>query len=128
MTTAIAAFEVKDYAATAAFLAIFTGGAVVLGIFGGRGGYYARRSHEDVKLLTRQMRELQRKVEALLKHQGIELPPPPAGGMSPEVEQLAKDPRTKIAAIRLYREENPGIGLREAKELIEAIYESKKAR
>jgi hypothetical protein len=126
MTTVIAALEFKDFAATAAFLAIFTVGAVIVGIFGGGGGYYARRSNENVRLLARQMRELQRKLDALLKHQGIEMPPPSAAGMSPEVEQLARDPKTKIAAIKLYREENPGIGLREAKERVEAIYGGKK--
>ena len=36
---------------------------------------------------------------------------------------MARDPSQKIAAIRLYREENPGVGLREAKEKIEAFYE-----
>jgi UDP:flavonoid glycosyltransferase YjiC (YdhE family) len=72
------------------------------------------------------MRELQRKLDALLKHQGIEIPPPPASVLSPEVERLANDPKTKIAAIKLYRQENPGTGLREAKELIEAFHESRK--
>jgi hypothetical protein len=123
MTTVIAALEFKDYAAFAAFVVIVAGGDAIVRIFAGMG--HAKRSDENVKLLARQMRELQRKLDALLKHQGIEMPPPPASFMSPEVEQLAKDPKTKIAAIKLYREENPGTGLRETKELIEAIYKSK---
>jgi len=32
---------------------------------------------------------------------------------------MAGDPSQKIAAIKLFREENPGTGLREAKEAIE---------
>jgi hypothetical protein len=124
MTTAIAALDFKDYAVLAAIVVIFAGVSTIVKIFAGRG--YVKRSDENVKRLAREMRELQRKLDALLKHQGIEMPPPPASFMSPEVEQLARDPKTKIAAIALYREENPGAGLREAAELIEAFYQSKK--
>jgi len=46
----------------------------------------------------------------------VELPPPPASGFSPELEWLASLPDTKIAAIQLYRQENPRASLREAKE------------
>jgi ribosomal protein L7/L12 len=53
------------------------------------------------------------------------MPPPPASGLSPELERLASLPDTKIAAIKLYRQENPGVGLREAKENIEAFYKSR---
>jgi hypothetical protein len=125
MTTAIAALDFKDNATTIAALVVIFAGFAIVRIFAGR-GYYAKRSDENVKRLARQMREVQRKQDALLKHQGIEMPPPPASFMSPEVEQLARDPKTKIAAIALYREENPGAGLREAAEQIEAFYRSNK--
>jgi ribosomal protein L7/L12 len=52
------------------------------------------------------------------------MPAPPPSGLSPEVELLAQDPSQKIAAIRLYREENPGVGLAEAKTKIEEFYKS----
>lgn len=41
---------------------------------------------------------------------------------STDFEMLARDPSQKIAAIRLYREMNPGIGLAQAKAKVEEIY------
>jgi hypothetical protein len=61
------------------------------------------------------LRRLEDKLDALLKHHGIELP----SRLSPEVQRLAKDPSQKIAAIKLHREQNPGLGLAEAKKEIE---------
>ncbi len=95
-------------------MAIFAGGAA-----------YTTRPDINLLRLERQVRELQQKLDALLKHEGIELPPPPASGLSPEVELLASDPGGKIAAIKLYREQNPGTGLREAKLKIEEFYQSR---
>jgi hypothetical protein len=89
------------------------------------GAAYAKGPDVSVQLLALQMRDLQKKLDALLKHQGIEMPTPPPSGLSPEVELLASVPDTKIAAIKLYRKENRGVGLREAKEKIEAFYKSK---
>jgi hypothetical protein len=124
MTTIIAALEFKDYAVLTAILVIFAAVTTFVRIFfAGRAGN-AKRSYEDAKLMG-QMHEIQRKQDALLKQQGIEMPPP-ASGLSPGVEQLAKDPKTKLAAIKLYLEENPGTSLREANERIVAFYESKK--
>lgn len=123
MTTVIATLEFKDFAAAITGLVLISVGAIFAGVLSATRD---KRSYEKLKLLARQMHEIQRKVDALLKHEGIKMPPPPASLMSPEVEQLAKDPKTKIAAIALYREENPGMDLREAKELIEAIYKNKK--
>lgn len=60
-------------------------------------------------------RRLEHKLDALLKHHGIEFP----SGLSPEVQQLARDPEKKIAAIKLHREDHPGLGLAEAKAAIE---------
>jgi hypothetical protein len=89
------------------------------------GAACAKGPDVSVQLLALQVRELQKKLDALLKHQGIEMPTPPPSGLSPEVELLAGDPDTKIAAIKLYRKENRGAGLREAKEKIEAFYKSR---
>jgi len=111
MTTLLATLEFTDYAIIAFIVVVFAGGAA-----------YAKGPDVKVQLLALQMRELNKKLDALLKHQGIEMPPPPKSGLSPEVELLAGDPQTKIAAIKRYREENPGTGLREAKEKIEAFY------
>ncbi len=59
---------------------------------------------------------LEKKVDTLLKAQGLEWPT-----LSPEVRRLANDPSMKIAAIKRLREENPGLGLAEAKDEVEAI-------
>jgi ribosomal protein L7/L12 len=75
--------------------------------------------------LAAQVAELQTKLDALLKHHGIEPPPPRPSGLSLEVERLASDPRQKIAAIKLYRDQNPGVGLVEAKGKIEAFCEGR---
>jgi ribosomal protein L7/L12 len=115
MTPLLATLEFTDYAIIAFIVLVFAGGAA-----------YAKGPDVNAQLLALQMRELQRKLDALLKHQGIELPSPPASGLSPEVELLASAPQTKIAAIKRYREENPGTGLREAKEKIEAFYNSRR--
>ena len=57
---------------------------------------------------------VERKVDALLKHQGVELP----SKLSTEVQRLAVDPRQKIAAIKLHREQT-GLSLAEAKAEVE---------
>src|SRR5436190_7516962 len=89
------------------------------------GASYVKGPDVNLQLLALQVRELQKKLDALLKHQGIEMPAPPPSGLSPEVELAASDPDTKIAAIKLYRKQNRGAGLREAKEKIEAFYKSR---
>lgn len=48
------------------------------------------------------------------------IPSPPLG-LSPEVERLASTPNGKIEAIKLYREQNAGVSLAEAKAKIEAF-------
>ena len=60
---------------------------------------------------------LERKLDALLQHEGIAMP----SRLSPEVQRLAADPRTKIAAIKLHREENPELSLAQAKAEIESF-------
>jgi hypothetical protein len=66
------------------------------------------------------LRRVERKLDALLKHHGIELP----SGISPDVQQLARDPSHKIEAIKLHREDHPGLGLAEAKAQIEEFIRS----
>jgi ribosomal protein L7/L12 len=58
---------------------------------------------------------LDRKLDLLLKHLGIECPSP----FSDRVRQLAADPSKKISAIKALREET-GMGLKEAKDAIES--------
>lgn len=89
-------------------MAVFAGGAA-----------RTKRQGFDLGRLERRLKSVDQKLDAQLKHEGIEPPPPPPSGLSPEVERLARDPRTKIAAIKLYRQENPGVGLAEAKAKIE---------
>ena len=108
MTALLAVLDFKDYAIIAGIVVVFAGGAA-----------YTARPEINLLRLERQMRELQQKLDALLKHQGIEMPTPPASDLSPEVQMMAKDPYQKIAAINLYRQEHPGVGLAEAKERIE---------
>ena len=99
-------------------------GLIVLCIAGAE---YFKGPDTRLQLLALQVRELQKKLDALLKHQGIELPAPPPSGLSQEVELLASVADTKIAAIKLYRQENRGASLREAKEKIEAFYRSRQS-
>ena len=65
------------------------------------------------------LRRIERKLDALLKHQGV----PTLPKMSEAVKLLAADPTKKIAAIKLYREES-GLGLAEAKSDIEEYLKS----
>jgi ribosomal protein L7/L12 len=41
--------------------------------------------------------------------------------LSPEVQRLARDPARRIAAIKLHREQTPGLGLAEAKAEVEDL-------
>jgi hypothetical protein len=62
---------------------------------------------------------LERKLDLILKHLGIEYAEPAApGGLSEEVRRLAHS-ATKIRAIKLHREQT-GLGLKEAKDAVEA--------
>ena len=117
MTTLLALLEPIDFVFIAGIVAVLAGG-----------GAYASRQKIDLQRLERQLGTLEVKLDALLKHQGVELPSPPPlppSGLSPEVERMALDPAMKIAAIKLYREQNPGSGLAEAKDKVEAFYKSR---
>jgi hypothetical protein len=100
-----ARLEINDFLEIAGIVLLITSAG---SLFGSR-----RRENS-----TRQ----ERKLDALLKHHGIGLP----SGLSPEVQQLARDPARKIAAIKLHRENHPGLGLAEAKAEIEDFIESAK--
>lgn len=67
------------------------------------------------------LNRLEKKVDLILKHLGLEYvetePPCP---LSPAVQDLALDPRRKIEAIKLHREQT-GLGLKEAKDDVEAF-------
>ena len=73
---------------------------------------------------------LERKLDALLKHHEIETPPGIAISsgrtISIDAQLLARNPEQKIAAIKLHREDNPGLGLAEAKTDIEEFIRSGK--
>ena len=113
MTPFLAVLEFGDYAIIAFIVVVFAGGAA-----------YTARPDLNLTRLQRQMNELQQKLDALLKHHGIEMPAPPPSDLSPELQMMARDPSQKIAAIKRYREDHPGIGLREAKERIEEFYKA----
>jgi ribosomal protein L7/L12 len=113
MMPILAVLEFGDFAIIAFIVLLFTGGAV-----------YSSRKDMSLIRLQRQLGELQQKLDALLKYHGIEMPTPPQSDMSPELQLMAKDPHLKIAAIKRYREENPGVGLAEAKHRIEEFYQT----
>ena len=90
--------DFSDFAIIAWLVIVFAGGAA-----------YTLRKPID-------LRRIERKLDALLKHQGISLPL--EAKMSEEVQQMARDPARKIEAIKLHREQT-GLGLAEAKADIE---------
>jgi ribosomal protein L7/L12 len=93
----------------------FTDFAIIAGliiVFAGAAAYRTRKSADS--------RRIERKLDALLKHQGISAP---QAGLSEEVQRLARDPAQKIAALKLHREQT-GLGLAEAKEDIEDFIKS----
>lgn len=88
----------SDFAIIAWLIIVFTGAAA----------YATRKSAETQRI--------ERKLDALLKHQGIALPP--HAKLSKEVQRLARDPAQKSNAVMLHRTENE-LGLAEAKADIE---------
>ena len=78
----------------------------------------------SVYLFTRLQARLQRtesKLDALLKH--FELVPENYLTPSEQVIALAKNPATRIQAIKAYRQQT-GLGLKEAKEVIDNLISS----
>ena len=81
----------------------------------GSGAYSLSRPADAGRL-----RRIEAKLNLILKHLGLEYNDPAMpGGLSDEVKALADDPTRKIAAIKLLREQT-GLGLREAKDVVEA--------
>lgn len=78
----------------------------------------------DLQRLERRVSVLKQQLDHLVAHAGIPLPPAPSSGFPPEVERLAREPYGKIAAIKRLREQNPGIGLAEAKARIDEFLEN----
>jgi hypothetical protein len=58
------------------------------------------------------------KLNALLRHHGVDHLP-----LSDRVKEVAADPKRKIEAIKIYREDT-GASLLEAKEAVESFFES----
>ena len=98
---------------------MFAGIGAVVGYLSGSAG--SGKLEAKVNRLALQVSDLQNKLDALLKHQGIVMPAS-TSDLSPQLQLMAKDPHQKIAAIKLYRDERPGTGLAEAKERIERFY------
>jgi hypothetical protein len=97
---------------------------IVTGVFsllaGGQAAY-ARFKPSDAARLRR----LEAKLDLILRHLGIEYKDPAtASGLSEEVKALADDPIRKIYAIKLHREQT-GVGLKEAKDAVEAYMASR---
>jgi hypothetical protein len=82
-------------------------GAIVLVI-----AFIARPGRNDAPL-----RRINRKLDIIIQHLGIELPETLVSGLSAEVCQLA-DADQKIEAIKVHREQT-GVGLKEAKDAVE---------
>jgi hypothetical protein len=71
-----------------------------------------------------QLVRLEKKVDLILKHLGIEYAEEtPTCPLSPEVQAVARNPARKIEAIKLHREQT-GVGLKEAKDAVEAFINS----
>jgi large subunit ribosomal protein L7/L12 len=73
----------------------------------------------EVFKLRQRVATLERQIEFLMKHLGVEYEEEPNTGVSPEILELVRK-GDKLRAIKFYREET-GVGLREAKEFIESL-------
>jgi ribosomal protein L7/L12 len=76
----------------------------------------------DLEEAVGRIRELERKVDLLMRHLGLEGSGAASGGSGPPhgaIEGLIREGR-KIEAIKLWREAT-GLGLKEAKEAVEAL-------
>lgn len=76
---------------------------------------------QSTDALHRQLLRIERKLDAILEHLGLDLPDQASDGpgFMDEVRALANNGR-KIEAIKLYRE-STGVGLKEAKDAVEAM-------
>jgi ribosomal protein L7/L12 len=74
-----------------------------------------------VTQMGKRLERTERKLNALLRHFSIDATQGLA--LSDRVKELARDPKRKIEAIKVYREET-GAGLAKAKEAVEAFMDS----
>ena len=102
MTPLLASLQFIDFMVIAFIVLVFGGGAALVG-----------RQRVD-------LRRLDRKLDALLKHQGIPRPPI----VSEEVQQVLRDRTKKSEAIKLHREQT-GLDLEDAIADVEAFMTSK---
>lgn len=102
MTPLLASLEFFDFFIIALIVAVFGGGAALV-------------SRQRVNL-----RRLERKVDALLKHHGIPLPPI----VSEEVQHILREPKGKPKAIELHQEQT-GLDLEDATADVEAFLAGK---
>src|SRR5438067_4588595 len=101
-----AVLEFSDFVVIAVIVALFAGGSAAFALF---------KPSDEARL-----RRVEAKLDLILKHLGLEYKgPETSAGLSEEVKALADDPRQKIAAIKLHREQT-GLGLKEAKDAVEA--------
>ncbi|HBI45497.1 MAG TPA: hypothetical protein DDY78_21975 [Planctomycetales bacterium] len=90
--------------------------ALIVILFAGGSAAYSFYKPSDAARLRR----VEAKLDLILKHLGLEYNDPATpGGLSEKVKALADDPARKIPAIKLHREQT-GLGLREAKDAVEA--------
>jgi Ribosomal protein L7/L12 C-terminal domain len=95
--------------------------SVIVSLFAGGSAAYSLKKPTNAWRLRR----IEDKLNLILKHLGLEYSDPALpGGLPDEVKVLADDPTKKILAIKLLREKT-GIGLREAKDAIEAYMASR---
>jgi ribosomal protein L7/L12 len=73
----------------------------------------------DLGPLIHRLRIVERKLDLVLEHLGIESRDPPASALDQQVIDLVRSGR-KIEAIKLYREQT-GAGLKDAKDAVEQI-------
>jgi ribosomal protein L7/L12 len=116
MTIPLAVFDAQ-------FLVVFLVAAAVLAVVAA--AQSAAGLKPRVTALESQVAELRRRLDELSRGLGIESPDRAASDLSAEVRRLASTPAGKIAAIKLYREEHPGVGLAEAKARIDAFCEGR---
>ena len=89
---------------------------VMIMLFAGGTATYAKLRPTEAARLAR----VERKIDAILRHLNVSyVDPASPEGLSEEVQQLANDPARKIEAIKLHREQT-GLGLKEAKDAVEA--------
>lgn len=98
---------------------------LAIGVFAGMGGFFSRSSasNDQVRLVR-----LEAKLNLLLDRFGIEHDVPSSVHDTPseEVRDWILKGR-KINAIRAYKVQNPGVGLKEAKDIVEALEQQMKA-